>query len=131
LLGRKFQTVKDTREIGGRRFGHDVTKVDVLTNARKVNVQPGQIDTRKVDTARRARERRCIERERALQRRLVHTEHTAQIHALLGLTLQLVKGFARKDIRLGVGKLLLHDLRIGGALHKLACQRMRIGNARG
>ena len=41
LLGREFQTVKDTREIWGWRFGHDVTKVNVLPNARKVNVQPG------------------------------------------------------------------------------------------
>ena len=30
-----------------------------------------------------------------------------------------------------MGKLLLHDLRIGSALHKLASQRMRVGNARG
>ena len=131
MLGRELKTVKDAREIWGRRFGHDVAEVDVLPNARKVKVQPGQVDTRKVYTAGRARERRRIERERALQRRLVHTEHTAQIHALLGLALQLVKGFARKDIRLGVGKLLLHNLRIGSTLHKLASQRMRIDNARG
>ena len=49
---------------------------------------------------------------------------------MLGLALQFVEGFARKDIRLGVGELLLHNLRIGGALHKLASQCMRIGNAR-
>ena len=131
MLGREFQTVKDTREIWGWRFCHDVAEVDVLANARKVNVQPRQIDARKVHTAGRTRERRRIERERALERRLVHTEHAAQINALLGLALQFVEGFARKDIRLGVGKLLLHNLRIGGALHKLASQRMRIGNARG
>ena len=131
LLGRELQAVKDAREIWGRRFGHDVAEVNALPNARKVNVQPGQVDARKVHTAGRARKRRCIERERALQRRLVHTEHAAQIHALLGLALQLVEGFTRKDIRLGVGKLFLHNLRIGSTLHKLASQRMRIGNARG
>ena len=130
MLGREFQTVKDTREIWGWRFGHDVAEVDVLTNARKVNVQPGQVDARKVHTAGSARERRRIERERALQRRLIHAEHTAQIHALFGLALQLIERLARKDIRLGVGELLLHNLRIGGALHKLASQRMRVGNAR-
>ena len=131
MLGREFQTVKDTREIWGWRFCHDVAEVDVLANARKVNVQPRQIDARKVHTAGCTRERRCIERKRTLQRRLVHTKHAAQINALLGLALQFVEGFARKDIRLGVGKLLLHNLRICGALHKLASQRMRVGNARG
>jgi len=130
LLGREFQTVKDTREIWGRRFGHDVAEVDVLTNARKVNIQPGQIKTRQVHTAGNTRERRRIERERALERRLVHTKHAAQIHALLGLALQFIERLARKDIRLGMRKLLLHNLRIGGALHKPASQRMRIGNAR-
>ena len=130
MLGREFQTVKDTREIWGRRFGHDVAEVDVLTNARKVNIQPGQIKTRQVHTAGNTRERRRIERERALERRLVHTKHAAQIHALLGLALQLIERLARKDIRLGMRKLLLHNLRIGGALHKPASQRMRIGNAR-
>ena len=130
MLGRELQTVKDAREIWGWRFGHDVAEVDVLTNARKVNVQPGQINTRKVDTAGRTRERRCIERERALERRLVHAEHAAQIHTLLGLALQFIERLAGKHVCLGVGKLLLHNLRIGGALHKLASQRMRIGNAR-
>ena len=119
LLGREFQTVKDTREIWGWRFCHDVAEVDVLANARKINIQPGQIDTRKVHTAGCTRERRRIERERALERRLVHTEHAAQIHALLGLALQFIERLARKDIRLGAGELLLHNLRIGGALHKL------------
>ena len=109
MLGRKFQTVKDTREIWGWRFGHDVAEVDVLPNARKVNVQTRQIDTRKVHTAGCTRERRRIERERALERRLVHTEHAAQIHALLGLALQLIERLARKDIRLGMGELLLNN----------------------
>ena len=49
---------------------------------------------------------------------------------MLGLALQLIERLARKDIRLGVGELLLHNLRISGAFHKLASQRMRIGNAR-
>ena len=120
MLGREFQAVKDAREIWSRRFGHDVTKVDVLANARKINIQARQIDARKINAvAGRTRERRRIKRKRTLERRLVHTEHTAQINALLGLALQFVEGFARKDIRLGVGKLLLHNLRIGGALHKL------------
>ena len=131
LLGCELQTVKDAREIWGRRLGHDVAEVDVLPNARKVNVQPGQVKTRQVHAAGNTRERRCIERERALQCRLVHAEHTAQIHALLGLALQFIERLAGKGIRLGMSKLLLHNLRIGGALHKLASQRMRIGNARG
>ena len=50
-----------------------------------------------------------------------------KIHSLFGLALQFVERLARKDIRLGVGKLLLHNLRIGSAFHKLASQRMRIG----
>ena len=91
-------------KIWGRRFGHDVTKVDILTYARKVNIQPGQVKTRQVHTAGSTRERRRIERERALQCRLVHAEHATQINALLGLALQLVEGFARKDIRLGGGQ---------------------------
>ena len=130
MLGREFQAVKDAREIWGWRFGDDVAEVDILPYARKVNVQPGQVDTRKVHTAGSARERRRIERERTLERRLVHAEHAAQIHALLGLALQFIERLARKDIRLGMGKLLFYDLRIGGAFHKLASQCMRIGNAR-
>ena len=130
MLGRELQTVKDAREIWSRRFGHDVTKVDILTYARKVNIQPGQVKTRQVHTAGRARECRRIKRERALEHRFVHAEHAAQVHALFGFTLQLVEGLAGKHVCLGVGKLLLHNLRIGGALHKLAGQRMRIGNAR-
>ena len=45
--------------------------------------------------------------------------------------MQLIERLARKDIRLGVGELLLHNLRIRGAFHKLTSQCMRIGNARG
>ena len=41
LLGCEFQAVKDAREIWCRRFGHNVAEIDVLPNARKVNVQPG------------------------------------------------------------------------------------------
>ena len=130
LLGCKLQPIEDTREIGGWRLRHDVAEVDILPYARKVNVQLGQVKTRRVHTAGNTREHGGIERERALERRLVHTEHAAQIHALFGLALQFVEGFARKDIRLGVGELLPHNLRIGGALHKLASQRMCIGNAR-
>ena len=132
LIGRKFQAIEDAREIWGWRFCHDVAEIDILANVRKVNVQTGQIDVREINAAAgNTRECRRIERERALERRLVHTEHAAQIHALLGLALQFVERLARKDIRLGVDELLLHNLRIGGALHKLASQCMRIGNARG
>ena len=130
MLGRELQTFKDAREIWGRCFCHNVAEVDVLPNTRKVDIQPGQVKTRQVHTAGCTRERRRIERERALERRLVHTEHAAQIHALLGLALQFIERLARKDIRLGAGELLLHNLRIGGAFHKLASQRMCIGNAR-
>ena len=50
---------------------------------------------------------------------------------MLGLALQFIERLARKDIRLGVSKLLLHNLRICGAFHKLTSQCMRIGDARG
>ena len=130
LLGCEFQAVEDAREIGSRRLDHDVAEVDVLANARKVDIQARQIDARKIHAAGRTRERRRIERERALESRLVHAEHAAQVHALLGLALQLVKRFVGKDIRLGMSKLLLDNLRIGRALHKLASQCMRVGNTR-
>ena len=130
LLGRELQAIKDAREVGRGRLGHDVGEVDILAYARKVDVEPREINSGKIHTGGRTGERGRIERECAFERGLVDREHAAQVHTLLGLALQLVEGLAGKDIGIGMRKLLLDNLRIGSTVHKLERQSVRVGDTR-
>ena len=120
--------VEDGREVRARHAGHERLHVHLSGDAREVDAHAGEVNLGRVEGRLEAAR---VEREGGAERGLVDREQALEVDPLAGLLLERLEALAGEDVGLGVGELLLHDLRARRALHQGLGEAVGVGDAGG